>query len=619
MIMKRGGLRLAVFLFCCGICCAQQVLHAQTAPEADEKSKYNGKKGFRKAADKIESGIKKDNPDTLASGYFDLGKTYYEKGELNKSEQYYNRAKDLYNQVNDADGVARSSRALAQVQEELHKTKEAISNYDQSAASFTAAGNSGYVQMNRNDISRLKFADSMPMQQKLLDDNLKLVINTGDSTEVAGNLSRRGLYNVTNGNIQLAANDFKSAYRYSYGIPAQAIRYNQIATQTLVQQRDFKQAIALKKDLLQQPYIQASSELKAKEINSLADIYLKTKQDSTAIRLLNESYELSVKNGHTLEARLSIERLDSIFQATGRKDRSLKLYKDFLLRLPTVIAKDSSLADDRVIAETETRIRQLEDEKQLKDDLIRRKNIFNYWLIGTVVILALLSGIVFFMLRKLRVRNRKIALQSLRREMNPHFIFNSLNSINQFIANNNELEANRYLTRFSTLMRRVMENSKNDFVQLSKEIELLQHYLELEKSRFADKFDYVLEIDDSLVGGDGLFIPGMLIQPHLENSIWHGLRYMDDKGLLQLRFIRTATGLEVLIEDNGIGIEASRKAKTANQQQHRGRGITNTQERISILNELYHQQIACVVTDKAAPDHGVQIRITMPLLKNDQS
>jgi signal transduction histidine kinase len=429
------------------------------------------------------------------------------------------------------------------------------------------------------------------------------------------NLNRSGLVNFKAHQPAAALKSYNAAYQITQNIPTQAMFYNQRIADVYLSNNNYDSAIQTKKQLLQQPFVKNSTAFQAKEITSLADIYIQKKEDSTAIRLLMESYQLSVQNGHTLEARRSVERLDSIYQVTGKKDKSLKLYKDFLLQLPVVISKDSSLIDDRIIGETENRIQQLESEKALKDDLIRRKNIFNYWLIGSVVILALLSAFVLYTLKKLRIRNKKIALQSLRREMNPHFIFNSLNSINQFIANNNELEANRYLTRFSTLMRRVMENSKNDFVLFSKETELLQHYLELEKSRFPDKFDFTIHIDDALYASEGFYLPGMLIQPHLENSIWHGLRYIEDKGMLQLSFTKTAKGMEILVEDNGIGIEASKKSKTVNQQKHSGRGITNTHERISILNELYHQNITCTVEDKQSPERGVRVRICVPLLK----
>jgi tetratricopeptide (TPR) repeat protein len=387
-----------------------------------------------------------------------------------------------------------------------------------------------------------------------------------------------GTFNLQNRRPNSAVTAFSNAYQFSKKNPEQAMQFNQRVTDLYLGQKDFPKAIETKKDILSQGFVQNSTQLQAHEIASLADIYIQKKEDSTAINSLRESYSISVKNGHTLEARASIERLDSIYQSMGRPQMSLQLYKDFLVQLPVIIDKDSSLTDDRIIAQTETKIKELEMEKALKDDLIRRKNVFNYWLIGSVIILLLFTGFVLYILRKLRIKNKKIALQSLRREMNPHFIFNSLNSINQFISTNNELAANQYLTKFSTLMRRVMENSKEDFVLFSKEIELLQNYLELERSRFPDKFDFDIKIDDSLYADEHLYMPGMLVQPHLENAIWHGLRYMDEKGFLQLSFTKAGKGMEIIIEDNGIGMAESKKSKTENQKKHSGRGITNTLE-----------------------------------------
>ena len=113
--------------------------------------------------------------------------------------------------------------------------------------------------------------------------------------------------------------------------------------------------------------------------------------------------------------------------------------------------------------------------------------------------------------------------------MNPHFIFNALNSVNGYIAKNDERKANRYLSDFSILMRAVLENSEKDFIPLNKEIELLQLYLKLEHSRFSDKFSYDIQID-SQVKITEFNIPPMLLQPYVENAIWHGLRYKEEIG-----------------------------------------------------------------------------------------
>jgi tetratricopeptide (TPR) repeat protein len=570
----------------------------------------------KRASGKIESGIKKNNPDTLAGGYFDLGESYYQNGEMGKAETYYQKAKSLFEKMDDAAGIAKSSRALAKVQEDLKKNKEALGNYNTARDNSQKTGDITLNTLNGNDISRLSKPDSVLLQERLIQSNIDLGIKKGDTGEIVTNFSRMGELNLKYKKTTGAINAFKQAYQFSINNPGQAMKFNDIITDVYLQNKNFSKAIETKKDFLGQGYVQSSSQLKAREITSLADIYIQKKEDTTAIQLLNESYDLSVKNGHTLEARTSIERLDSIFQSKGRRDLSLQLYKNFLQQLPAIIARDSSIADNRIVAETETRVRQLETEKNLKDDLIRRKNNFNYWLIAFIGILVVFIAIILNMVKKLRLRNKKIALQSLRREMNPHFIFNSLNSINQFIANNNELEANRYLTKFSTLMRRVMENSKEDFVLFSQEIDLLRNYLELEKSRFDDKFDFSIEIDDPLFADERLYIPTMLVQPHLENAIWHGLRYIADKGFLKLSFTKTGPGVEIVIEDNGIGIAASKDSKTANQKKHSGRGITNTMERISILNEVYHQNIICEVEDKMAPDRGVRVKIIVPVLKD---
>ena len=181
--------------------------------------------------------------------------------------------------------------------------------------------------------------------------------------------------------------------------------------------------------------------------------------------------------------------------------------------------------------------------------------------------------------------------------MNPHFIFNSLNSVNHFIATNNELEANQYLTKFSKLMRGVMENSTEDFIPFQQELDLLQNYLALEKTRFADKFDYEIEVDESL-NTHSLKVPGMLVQPFLENAVWHGLRYRTTKGFLKLKFEKSSENLKITIEDNGIGIEESKKQKTEHQKTRKGRGMKNTLERIALLNDLYQKNISSEITDK---------------------
>ncbi|MES2774401.1 MAG: histidine kinase [Bacteroidota bacterium] len=572
---------------------------------------------YKKASKKVVRGLEKNDTDTLAQGYFDLGDTYYQKGELEKSEANYQKSKDMYEKLGDAEGIAKSSRALGRVQEDLHKNKEAIKSYNTAQENSSKTGDMVSNIFNGNDIQRLLNGDSVKAMEKLLQDNIDLGIKNKDSNEIVANYSRMAELNRPL-NTTNTVNAFSNAYRFSKNKPEQALRYNQLITDVYLKEKNFDKAIQTKKLGLNEFFVQNSTETKAREINSLADIYLQKKDDTTATRLLMESYQLSVQYGHTLEAKKSLEKLDSIYQQKGQREKSLVLHQSFVAGLPAMLAKDSSLMDSRNLAETEEKIKTLETEKLLKDELIQEKSLINYWLIASVAVLVILMSIILYTLKKIKIKNKKIALQSLRREMNPHFIFNSLNSINQFISTNNELEANRYLTKFSTLMRRVMENSKEDFVSFANEIELLRNYLDLEKSRFPEKFDYSIDVADSLYQFETLYLPGMLIQPYLENAVWHGLRYIDDTGYLRLSFAHHKNTIVITIEDNGIGIAGSKKAKTVNQQKQSGRGISNTLERIRILNELYHQRITCSVEDKPAPEHGVLVKLSVPLLKTRQ-
>jgi LytS/YehU family sensor histidine kinase len=157
-------------------------------------------------------------------------------------------------------------------------------------------------------------------------------------------------------------------------------------------------------------------------------------------------------------------------------------------------------------------------------------------------------------------------------------------------------------------MRTTMENSNKDFIPLSVELLQLKEYLQLEKMRFAEKFDYTIDIDQNL-DTDSTQIPNMLIQPQLENAIWHGLRYKNKKGYVSLKIFRNYESLIIKIEDNGIGIKRSQELKTEHQKQHVSRGMTNTRERISLLNSLYHSNISLEISEKEGNESGVIVII----------
>jgi len=213
----------------------------------------------------------------------------------------------------------------------------------------------------------------------------------------------------------------------------------------------------------------------------------------------------------------------------------------------------------------------------------------------------LLLGVVAFLFyrsnKQQKLANNLLALKSLRSQMNPHFIFNALNSVNNFIAKSDERSANRYLSEFSTLMRSVLENSEEDYIPLSKELELLKLYTKLEHSRFSDKFTYEILVDGH-IDVAAFQIPPMLLQPYIENAIWHGLRYKKEKGFLKINLKqKDKETIIITIIDNGIGRKKSAALKTSNQKKQKSKGMGNIKKRIAILNDMYKDKVAVDISD----------------------
>src|SRR5436190_2625525 len=187
-------------------------------------------------------------------------------------------------------------------------------------------------------------------------------------------------------------------------------------------------------------------------------------------------------------------------------------------------------------------------------------------------------------------------MKALHAQMNPHFIFNCLNSISEMILNNETRNASHYLSKFAQLIRITLNHSSKPFVSLQNTIDYLQRYLEMEKIR-TNQFIYKMEIDQHLHPED-IMLPPMLIQPFIENAIWHGAE--PDKTMqLTIQFLQQDHQLVCVVEDNGIGIDVSLKNKNQKEAEHDSFGINNVKQRIFLLNEKYNLRGSISIEDKS--------------------
>ncbi|MDX1461786.1 MAG: histidine kinase [Marinirhabdus sp.] len=362
----------------------------------------------------------------------------------------------------------------------------------------------------------------------------------------------------------------------------------------------------------------------------IANAYIAQDKYREAIPYLEKSIEEAASKDDLVVEKDATRKLSEIYKGIGDFGKAAESYERYVALVDELyIKKEQEISQaarfNREIALKQNRITSLENERELNANsyklafenkaLIEKNNRVQKWVIFSLILVALLllytAYTQYQSVKRQRYANHMLALKSLRTQMNPHFIFNALNSVNSFIAMSDERAANKYLSEFSQLMRSVLENSEEDFIPLSKEIELLRLYVKLEHFRFKDKFEYSITIDESLQVEE-FVIPPMLLQPYVENAVWHGLRYKEEKGHLDIHFeqIDNAT-MRISIVDDGIGRKQSKLLKTEHQKKQQSKGMGNIEKRISILNDMYKDKVDVTVSNVYENEEGTKVVLTL--------
>jgi ligand-binding sensor domain-containing protein len=246
------------------------------------------------------------------------------------------------------------------------------------------------------------------------------------------------------------------------------------------------------------------------------------------------------------------------------------------------------------------------------------------WVRLSLLVLILL-GIFFIIInyiKHLKLRARQVQdqlrLESLRGQMNPHFVFNSLNSINYFISKEDKLSANHYIADFSRLMRSILSNLSSDYVPFENELESLNDYLKLEYLRFGDKFNYSINADKISNSHQISVFPGM-VQPFVENAIWHGVRGLEHRiGFINIEFIQVSQAkIQCIIEDDGIGRKMAQLYRNE-MPGHKSRGIGIVLERLKIINNISKNSYRVTIEDiyPERDETGTRVTIDLPIRTN---
>jgi tetratricopeptide (TPR) repeat protein len=361
-----------------------------------------------------------------------------------------------------------------------------------------------------------------------------------------------------------------------------------------------------------------------------------------ALNNLGELYfqqnKLALSETYLLEGLAEAEAINSLIDLRDIQNNLSELYarkndfkKAYFYQEGFISAADSLMNEEKMRALEELTVRFETKEVEEKNRLLQKENDLqknrlqqrNYLILAILVFALLLVTIIFLYTRQKRFRIQKekldIEQKLLQIQMNPHFIFNSLQAIQSFILTNRQKESAGYLTSFSRLMRLILENSKHDLISLDKEADTLTYYLELQQLRFKGVFTYSIHIDPA-IDKDFMLVPPMLLQPFIENAIEHGFKDMKEPGLLKVDISQTKNGLIFEVSDNGMGIERSKQFKQENKR-HRSYALEIIRKRIEVINESLRTAISLTIEDlsQSPGQQGTRVKLYIPTSQKSKS
>ncbi|MFZ4057645.1 MAG: tetratricopeptide repeat-containing sensor histidine kinase [Ferruginibacter sp.] len=409
-------------------------------------------------------------------------------------------------------------------------------------------------------------------------------------------------------------------------------------------------------------------------LSNLGSEYYNIKDYSTSLAYLKEAEKIAKENnmdflkgsiaryfgqshiaiGNTVKGILYLNQALSIAKAANDSETLIDVYRQLYQAYASIekyeqafqssvlyfTMKDSiyGIEKEKTINELSTRyetekketlIQSLTQKQEITALQSQRKSVLIYGIAAAIVLLGFLSYTLFNrykikqqnnqLLEKIKheqVLNQSI-LTSIKAQMNPHFIFNALNTIQNYIYGNDKNKAVNYLGKFSELVRTVLNNSSRDSIALDEEIKFLQLYVELEKMRFEDSIETTFNTEAVEDLADEMMIPSMIIQPYIENAFKHGLLHKKTDKKLSISFINNETEkvITCIIDDNGVGRTKSAEYKTAGKMHHRSFATSATQKRLELLNEGRRNSIAVHIEDKISDNGnplGTTVKVEIP-------
>ena len=568
----------------------------------------------------IEVNIELEDFKSQAKNINSIGATFYKKGNTQKAIEYYQQALKLAKDIDYSNIISASLNNLGAAYKKtgdyIKATEyliEALEIAQKSESKFNEAQALGnlaqcYAVAGNIDLSNKYYLLEKELKEELNDYKglINIYINMGVNYSSQMEKDSALIY-------------YNKALIYAKQLDdkmLKAILYSNIAAIYNFQKKHDTAIVLLKKAYKLNKELNRTKGLINTNIN-LAGNYKDIKQYKKAEYHFNEALDLAIQSNLKPEILNLYNSLSQYYAVVNNFSKAYE-YKDLAYQLSDTLMNSEvagQMEELQVKYETEKKEQQiihLQNEKEI-DKLQSQKKTRNF----LIVLTLLASGIfgILLVARQNRVKaNNKLANMNnrlLRSQMNPHFIFNSLNSVNSFIIDNKPKEASSFLLRFSKLMRNILQSTRNDYTSLEQEIETLENYLNLEQLRFKETLTYTIEVSDDIDKED-IDVPPMLIQPFIENAIKHAFHDQKDN-FINIRFLLDdLDALQCEIIDNGVGIDNT--LSKHKKKEHISYAMQITKERLEILNKKRKNNIIFKVVDlKTEGKQGTKVIFSIPI------
>ena len=540
----------------------------------------------------------------IAISYNNIGIDYQYLSDYPKALTYYFDALHIYEFMHNQPQRADVVDNIGIVYSDLKDYSKSLEYHFKALSLYRRIGNQRGLSNCLSNIGIVyDRTDSTDKAENYFQKALQISKSMGDKRHVASNYENLA-------ELYYHINDYSKALDY---LGMSLVMYNQLNDQN---------SIVICLNMFSNIYREAPANILLKHGIHPSNRYTK------ALTLLTTAKKLAQQTGSLERQSETWENLSKVYENQSNFRKALQAYKQYTVLKDSIYnnQKEKEITRNEIqfkYQQKEDKIRATQEKEQaLATAAIRQQRIIRNAVIGGSVLLMLAALVIFIFYKRRRdAEDQKkdaefkasvadTELKALRLQMNPHFIFNSLNSISDYMAKNDVQKADYYLVRFARVMRQILENSEKKEISLENDLKALELYMQLESMRLNNKFTYQIIVDND-IDRENTLVPPLILQPFVENSIWHGIAPKDGIGKIKIYIKKDGDMINCIVEDNGLGrkkITTVAAGQTNSAKKSMGLKITET--RIDIINKIKKTKGSVELFDLS---EGVRVEVKLPL------